>query len=201
MAREYYSEYLRMRHKIEGFTPKVREELCLLENRWIGISDDCEEDHEERGKLWQLYGNMDCDRKFYNTMRSICEGRPAYALARDEELQGDWSREEFSLPMLGPELPLLGERERKWQLILNSKFGFDDPVALQQLQLVVIARRQVPMHDEYRERSEFESVEQRLVNKYRNDLVWLQALRSLYLRYPQSEHLVRPPNRAVHLVE
>jgi hypothetical protein len=200
MAIEFYSEYLSMKHKIEGFTPKVRKELRLLENRFMGISEDCEEDHEERGKLWQLYGNMDCDRKFYNTMRSICEGRPAYTLARDEELQGDWSREELSLPMRVPEVPSICEREREWLHILTSKFGFDDPVTLQQLQLVVIARRLVPMHDEYTERSEFASVEQRLVEKYRNDRVWLQAVRSLYIAYPQAEYIARPLNRDPYLL-
>ena len=53
--------------------------------------------------MMNCYGDLACERKFYNALWSVHHKRVGAFLAKDEILNGDWSQEPLPLPSSAPE--------------------------------------------------------------------------------------------------
>ena len=178
-------------------------ERMILRERAMHLALNCGAIFERIPALLpQLYGVMACDLKFYNNIWSLNEGRPGYALARNEILGGNWSKQQFRLPSNRKRTfkPRYPSKEFLYDMLLRQEFGYGAQLDLDVIEQSLICVRMIHLRRVQGDQRVLKSDE--LFPEFaQNREVTMLLLRELYESIPQKERIIDQPFLVTGVVE
>jgi hypothetical protein len=171
--------------QINTCSPKVLSELKILGMRSHLLKDELGE-WEPSLDVFDLFGDLSCERKFYNFISSLCQGKPHDVLAMDKKLRGDWRKTDLKLPVdvLGP------SAAREGGMIIVAADGLlafkPQKFTWLELECNAIASRIDYLCDVNPNHPTDIPFSQDFAALIASETRFLQSLRSLYLGYPQT---------------
>jgi hypothetical protein len=127
-------------------------------------------------------------------LQSLCEGDAHYGLVMDQKLNGDWSQVELKLPDVEVDYVLMRNAGMMIGTADDISKGRARNFTVPQLQYNVIAFRLSHLCEANPNHPKSMIFDAKLASILKSEIGMLQALRTIYLKYPQKEDVTKPPS-------